>query len=139
MKRQPINEVKRLQKLAGLPAVKLGDENRDNVNEVQWTSTNTNQSLKGGEPGDSLSNDAYVDKLNRDAYFAKEKEKQKASNSFVDLEQAKETARKLSIKDPKAFYIIEKNKNNETFFIIKQQRRHHRFPGVATYKNGLPK
>jgi hypothetical protein len=88
---------------------------------------------------DTLQGNAYADKLNRDAYFAKQKEKQNLINKFDNLEQAKEVAKRLSIKDPKAFYIIEKNKDNQTFFIIKQQRRHVGFPGVATYRGGLAK
>jgi hypothetical protein len=112
----------------------IGDEDlKENYGDEDASKSLSNQSDRG-----NLSNDEWVDKLNRDAYLAKQKEKQgqALNDSFSDLEQAKEMAKKLSVKDPKTFYIIEKNKNNQTFFIIKQQRRHVRFPGVAVYKNG---
>ena len=112
---EPMNEVKRMQQLAGILNERYGEEDASESPYKQ-------KELTGNEK---------VLALNRDVHYTK-------SNFFSSLEDAEETAQTASIMNPKLFYIVTNSSNKQVPYhiIMRNLPYSTRFKSISIYKKG---
>lgn len=121
--KQQLNEVKRMQQLAGILNEKYGEEDASESPYKQKELTGNEKALA----------------LDRDAYFAKQKTNislQNNKNTLIpSLKDAEELAYMASLSDPKLFFIVVNN-GDKYQVIYRNLPYSTRFKSISIYKKG---
>ena len=124
--KQLINEIKRMQQLAGILNERYGEEDASESPYKQ-------KELTGNEKALALDRDTYYAKQNTNTNLKNTK-----SNFFSSLEDAEKTAQTASTMNPKLFYIVVNSGNKQVPYniIMRNLPYSTRFKSISIYKKG---